>query len=107
MANDKIRQVAEGEQYQGVDEEVVYTISTTKWGGSPSGVSVAVYSVSGSTYTDVKSTVMPSGSPSVSGDVITLPPLKALTQGTIYRIEVKFTAGGNVLEPYVIIKAQR
>jgi len=42
----------------------------------------------------------------VSGDVITLPPLRAMTVGHRYRAEIKFTAGGNTLEAYCIIEAE-
>ncbi len=42
---------------------------------------------------DVKSTVMPSGSPSFAGSVMTWPPWAALTalQGIILRVEFSFT----------------
>ena len=53
---------------------------------------------------DVTSTVT-SGSSSVSGDVITLPIIKSLTDGHKYRVEVKFTAGGNIWECYFYIDA--
>lgn len=42
----------------------------------------------------------------VDGDVISLSPLKSLTAGVRYRIEVKFTAGGNVFELYGQVNAE-
>ena len=97
-----IREVVEGTQVQGEDEEIIYTIDTANWGGTPTSVSVEAKDSAG---TDVKSTVMPSGSPSVSTDTITLPTLKALTINKQYRIEVKFTSGGKVMECYFFVSA--
>lgn len=93
-----IREVVEGRQTQGADETIVYTLDTTNVGGSPSVSAVVVWRESDST--DVTATVMPSGSHSVNGAVITLKPLTALTVGETYRVEVKFTSAGNTLEHY-------
>lgn len=93
-----IREVVEGQQEQGEDEEIVYTVDTANWGGSPTSPSVVVKDPAG---TNVTSTVMPSGSATVNGDVITLPTLKLLTRNKLYRVEVKFTAGGNVFEAVI------
>jgi len=90
------REVVEGIQYQGVDEEIVYTVTTTNWGSSPTNPSVVVKQDGA----DVTSTVMPVNSPSAAGDVITLSPLKSLTAGKEYRVEVQFQTGSNVWEPY-------
>jgi hypothetical protein len=35
-----------------------------------------------------------------------LPVLKSLTAGNVYRVEVKFTSGSNVYEPYFDILAE-
>ena len=85
-----IREVAEGVQVQGEDETITYNITTTNWASSPTNVSMVVKRVSDDT--DVTSTAAPSGSISVNGDVITLKPITALTDGERYRVEVKFTA---------------
>lgn len=97
------REVVEGILYQGVDEEISYTLTTTNWGSDPSSISVVVKERDG---TDVTTTVMPTNSPSVAGDVITLSPLKSLTKGKEYRVDVQFTAGGNVWEAYFRVVAQ-
>lgn len=99
------REVVEGSQKQGVDEKVAYSITTTPWGAAPTNVSVVVKDMRDSN-TVVTATVMPTGSVSVVGDVITLPLLQALTRGHVYRVEVIFTAGGNTFEPYFIIQAE-
>lgn len=99
------REVSEGKRYQGVDEQIVYTLTTTQWGSSPTSVTVAAFDVTNNEAT-VTSTVL-SGSASVSGDVITLPTLKSLTLGHVYRIEVQFTSGGSVFEAYFYVEAQR
>lgn len=103
MANND-REVVEGMQYQGADETITRSIDISAVGSSPSSVAVVAKDVTNGTT--VTATVMPSGSPSVAGNVITLPPLTALTPGVEYRVEVKFTAGGNILEHYIRVMGQ-
>lgn len=104
MASTNSREVAEGVQYQGVDESIAYTLDVSAIGSSPSSVSVVVKDVTNGTV--VTATVMPSGAASVSGNVITLPPLTGLTAGVLYRVEVKYTISNNVLESYFYVQAQ-
>lgn len=104
MASSNSREVLEGVQYQGEDESIAYTVDVSAIGSSPSAVTVVVKDVTNSAV--VTSTVMPTGSASVSGDVITLPALKLLTAGVLYRVEVKYTISGNVLESYFYVQAQ-
>jgi len=102
------REVAEGKLYQGVDEQIVYSLTTTPWGSNPtSTVSVKAYDVTDS-YAEVTGTVL-SGSASVSDDVITLPKVKSLTLGHLYRIEVQFTVTGSAtpFEAYIQIEGTR
>lgn len=96
-----------GRVKQGVDEQIYYTVTTTNWGSSPASVTVTAYDVTDNTsWTDVSDTIL-SGSASVSGDVITLPVVKSLTDAHRYRIEVQFTAGGNTLEAHFLIVAEK
>ena len=97
--------VKESPLEQGRDEERVYALTTTPWGSTPTNVLVTAYDASAS-FRDVSSTVL-SGSPSVTGDVITLPVLKSLSMGHIYRVEIKFTVGGNIEETHVEIHGVR
>lgn len=99
-----VREVAEGLQIQGEDEEIAWAITTTNWGSSPSEVSVVTKDVTAG-GTDVTDEVM-SGDASVSGDVITLPVLSGLTAGHLYRVEVQFTASSNVFEAYLMVQAE-
>ena len=103
--SDYDRQTKERNIVQGIDEEIVYTLTTTPWGPTPIGVSVKAYDMS-DPWTDVTATVL-SGSASVVGDIITLPILESLTEGKRYRIEVKFTAGGNIFEAWFEVGAER
>ncbi len=89
---------------QGVDEEIVYQFDTTNWGTSPTSISAVAKD--DSDKSDQTGTVFPTNSPSASNDVISLSPLKALTSGIYYRIEVKFTAGGNIFELWGIVLAE-
>lgn len=104
------REVIEGPQLHGADETLVYTITTTPWASSPSVVGtdakIFSYNVDTHVYTDVTSTNM-TGTLSASSDILTLPAINGLTAGVRYRVEVKFTASGNVYEPYFWIYAQR
>lgn len=89
---------------QGNDEQIAYELTTTAWGSSPTNVEVKGYDITDGARTDVTATIIP-GTPTVAGDVISLPALKSLTAGKTYRIEVKFTAGGNVWEPFFVVEA--
>jgi len=102
------REVIESPLSQGVDESISYQITTTPWGSSPSSIVCTVYDVTGGGYTSlVLTTIMPTNTPTALGDVITLSPLTALTNGTFYRVEVKFTCGGAVYETFFIVAAER
>ena len=96
-----IREISQGTQYQGENETIVYTITTTNWAASPTTPSMVVKN--NSTGADVTSTIAPSGSITASGDVITLKPLTAMTAGTTYRVEVQFTVGSNTFEVYFFV----
>lgn len=101
------REVREGRQVQGCDESIVYTLTTTPWGSNPGSLAVAVYEVGANgTRTDVTATVMPSGSASAVGDVISLPALTGLEAGVLYRVEVQFSCSGNVFEAYAYITGE-
>lgn len=91
-----------GDVAQGVDEQIAYSVTVTAWGSTPTSVAVAVTKSDG---TDVTTTVT-SGTASVTGDIITLPVIKSLTAGEVYRVEVKFTVSGNILECYFRIAAE-
>jgi len=101
------RSIRESPITQGEDEIITYTLTTTPWGSSPTDIDVVVFDVTDAVdstdWTDATATVMPVNSPSAVGDVITLSPLKLLTDGHIYRIEINFTCGANVLETYGLI----
>jgi hypothetical protein len=107
--NRNAREVIERTQFQGVDESICYTVTTTPWGSAPADVSFKVFlqvSQSQPSYADVTASVAP-GEASADGDVITLPAIGNLAEGATYRVEVKFSAGGNVYECYFYIDAQR
>ena len=104
-----IREIKEGRQEQGTEEEITYTLTVASTWGTPTGTpTVTVYSFDGTTFTDVTSTVIPSGSASVASQVITLPEIKSMTANTTYRVEMKFsTSEGNVMEAYAWIDCKR
>ena len=98
------REVSQGEQRQGVDEQIIYTLTTTNWGASPTTVSVVAKDMTNNEL-DVSTTVL-SGSASVNGNIITLPILKSLTEDHRYRVEVKFTSGTSIFEAYFYVLAE-
>ncbi len=100
-----ILEVAEGLRYQTSDETRIYTITTTNVVSSPTSPTVVGYDEA--TETDVSATIMPSGSHSATGDVITLKPITALTKKHTYRIEVKWVVGSQTYERYFRIYCSR
>ena len=104
-----VREIKEGRQEQGTEEEITYTITIPATWGTPTGTpTVTAFSFDGAGYTDVTSTVIPTGSASIASQVITLPEIKLLTAEVTYRIEVKFdTSEGDVKEAYAWIDCKR
>ena len=100
-----IREVKEGRQEQGVEERIAYTIATTPWGSSPTNVVIKAYDTV-DLDVDVSATIL-DGSPVISGDGIQTPTVQALTLGHMYRVEVKFTSGGNIFEFFFMVKCER
>ena len=105
------REIKEGEQEQGVEEEVTYTLTVPATWGVPTGTPTVKgysYDVATDTYTDVTSTIFPTGAASVALQVITLPECKAMTADVKYRVEVKFSCtNGDVKEAYAWIQCKR
>ena len=98
-------EVVEGLQDQTSDERLAHKITTTPWVSNPTSPSVKAYDENDET--DVTSTVYPTNSPSVNGDVITLSLLRDLTAGHTYRIEVQFSVGSNLWEAVFRVKCER
>ncbi len=97
------RECKESPLIQGKNEQIIYTLTTTPWGSSPTSVSVVVKDTEDDS--NVSATVL-IGSATVAGDVITLPTLKNLTLNHNYRIRVKFTINGQVTEAFIIVRCK-
>ncbi len=102
MASSIAREVWEGAQFQGVDEKIAYTLDVSRL-GTPSSPVIVVKDEAGD---DVTTAVMPVNVPTLQGDRILLSPLYGLTAGVRYRVEVKYTIDGNVLESYFYVQGQ-
>jgi hypothetical protein len=100
--NQNIRIIKESPLYQGVDEQIAYTLTTTPWGSNPSSPVLVLKDSGGNDVTATYTT----GSTTVSGDVITTKTVRNLIAGQIYRLEIKFTIGGSVLEAWAELHAQ-
>jgi len=101
---DSIREVVEGLQTQGEDEEITYTIDSTPWGDAPTSPTVVVKDEQDD-FNDVTVTVA-TGVASANGNIISTPEIHSLTAGKIYRVEVLFTLAGNAVEAFFRIKAE-
>lgn len=92
-----MREVIEGLQTQGPNEEIFYRLTV-----EPAAVSVVSVTVrDNTTGLDVTSTVMPSGSATVSDGAIILPALKALTDGHLYEVAPLYSDGQSKIEPII------
>ena len=80
-------------------ETLTLTI-TVEGTNAPSSPSAVVYKG----RTDVTSTVMPSGTASASGQVITLKPLTATVAGSDYSVIVTATVGGNTEQRKLLVQ---
>ena len=99
----KVREFKESPLYQGEDEVLAYSFSTTPWdSSSPSSPSAMLQDASGS---DVTGTNL-SGSASVSTTTITTPAVTGLTVGAQYRLEIQWTDSGNTFEAFGYIWGQ-
>lgn len=90
----------------GTNEVIVFTLTTTPWGGSPSSPVVELYEYSDGTETDVTSTNL-TGSPSIAGDVITCPSVVNVTDGQRYNLYIRWTSSGNTFETVHRFKGRR
>lgn len=101
------RRVLERDITQGVNEEIVRTLTVpTSWATDPpTNAEVKVYDKTDD-YADVTSTTV-SGSATVDGQVITLPAIKSLVRDHHYHVEVRFTGSGNKLSAWFEIICRR
>lgn len=95
------RRAYPGQFYQGVDEEIAYTVNVGKWATAPTATCV-VAKLDG---TDVSASVL-SGNPSISGSLITTGCLTSLSAGEDYKVEVKFAQGGQIWECYFFVTGE-
>jgi len=102
------RRISEQDLYQGINEEVIYQVDVSRWGSAPTNVQVKVYEVTRpGSLLDVTATVT-TGTHSVAGDIITLPKIRALQDGKVYRVDLRFTtSSNNLFEPYFILRGER
>ena len=96
------REVIEGPQFQGVDERITYALDISQWGSNPTAIACVIKQGA----TDVTATVATGTPTATSTTVITLPQIHSLTAELEYRVEVKFTVAGQVVEAYFIIEAE-
>ena len=96
-----IRQTVPGQFWQGVDEEISYTIDVGNWDTTPTGASTVVKLGS----SDVSASVL-SGTTVISGSLITTPCLTSLSAGQDYRVEVKFSSDGLLYECFFTVTGE-
>jgi hypothetical protein len=91
---------------QGIGESISYNLNAAPWSTVPTDPEVYVYDASAN-YASVKATVMPAGTPSVSGSVITLPPLTNLSDGRLYRVAMIWDSWQQTWWAYCDIRGER
>ena len=84
------------------NELIARTLDVSAVGSGPTSPTLKVYEITSTAAVDVTSAVA-SGTPSVSGNIITTQKVGTLTDGKMYQVELKFTLSGNVLEYYWIL----
>lgn len=96
-----LREIAEGTQEQGVAEIIVYTLDCTRYGVADDPVTnpdVTVWLIDEDDVPedplDVTDDVMPTNSPTVDGQIITLSPLQDLEADKLYCVKVQFDKTG-------------
>lgn len=97
------REIIESPLYQGISEEIVYTLDTTPWGGSPGNVAVTLWDEAN---TDVSATHL-TGSAAVNVNAIVTPAVHSLETGKKYRLEIAWEYAGSKLEAFAVINGQR
>jgi hypothetical protein len=98
------RTAIESPIYQGEAESIPYLFSTAPWDlvNAPSSPVVTAEDKNNGDA-DVTAAIFPVNAPSVSGFVITLSPLVTPVRDKVYRVEVKWTAGGRTYEMYFYV----
>ena len=88
---------------QGAGEIRIYVIDVSSRASGPA-TPVITKVVDLTTGTDVKTTVMPTGSPTISGDNFTMPPMKLLTVGRTYRVHFTYIKSSETFESTIVVK---
>ena len=95
------REVKDGVQVQGVGEKVAYKVDLTDWPNPPTNPTLEAEDLDGN---DVKSTLFPTGNPTVNGNLIELPICEGGTLDAIYRIIVGYEVDGNTLKVHFYVR---
>ena len=101
--SDSSLEVKESPVTQSPDGQIIYALTTTNIGSSPSSALVTAKNLT--TDKTVTGQIL-SGSVSISGDVITLPTVQSLVANNLYQIEIQFTISSVVYERYLRIRCQ-
>lgn len=99
------RDVLQSEFWQGKNETVVYSLTSTPWGSSPGSITNTIEDITTGLAVDTSSTNL-TGATSVNGDAITTKAVTALVVGHTYRMRVRFTCGSSTFEALAIINAE-
>jgi antitoxin component HigA of HigAB toxin-antitoxin module len=87
---------------QGTTEKRAYLVRTLV-GMTPTGVTIAVWDETANADATVAST---EGSVTVASNVITTKLIKALTAGHVYRVNVEWTSGSEIVNRYFRVEAE-
>lgn len=104
VTDPSVREVIGSPVEQGVDESIRYTIDVSRVGVAPTNPSCLIKDLSDSS-TDVTGDVA-TGTPSVVGSIIYTPYIADLVDKHVYRVEVLYELGNNLIENYFVIHAK-
>lgn len=98
------REVIEGRQRQGTDEQIAY-VFVLPTGSAPMNPVFELWDVTGGTRTDVSETKL-TGAGSVDGDEVTAPLVGGLIEGRRYRLQMTYETQGNTLSVYALLDGE-
>ncbi len=98
------REVIEGRQNQGTDEQIAYVFALAS-GTNPESPDFTLWDLTGGSRTDVSATKL-AGDAVVDGDNVTSPLVHGLVEGHAYRLQLTYATNGNTLSAFANIEAE-
>ena len=101
------REIVQGQQIVGINERPIWKLDVSNWGTTPTVLSVLCYKWVSDAWVNVTTTCFPFGTVVATGNIITLPIFVPQAIGDSYRVDVRFTLAGSILEAYALVDVER